>query len=126
MPIRTQVIKSSYQDSVVLMRLAGEVRAWPGVREAAAFMGTPANHVLLEQIGLASEASRTARPDDLILVVDATTDAEAEVALAAARDRLAARRQEVAQTAEGRPRTLASALRILPRANLAAISVPGA
>jgi FdrA protein len=126
MPIRTQVIKSSYQDSVILMRVAGELRTWPGVREAAAFMGTPANHALLEQGGLASDASRAARPDDLILVVDAATDTAAAAALAAARDRLETRRQEAAQVAEARPRTLDSALRHLPRANLAAISVPGA
>jgi FdrA protein len=125
MPIHTQVIQSSYQDSVVLMRLAGEVRALPGVREAACFMGTPANHVLLEQTGLARAGSRAARPEDLILVVDAATGAEAEAALAAARERLA-RRQEAARAADVRPRTLDSALRRLPGANLAAISVPGA
>src|SRR5512147_719227 len=93
MPVRTQILPSFYQDSVVLMRTASEVRLLPGVREAAAFMGTPANHALLEQIGLSSDASRRARPDDLILVVDADTDAAAEAALAAARERLAARRE---------------------------------
>jgi len=126
MPIRTQILTSFYQDSVVLMRAASEVRLLPGVREAAAFMGTPANHALLEQIGLSSDASRRARPDDLILVVDAVTDAAAEAALTAARERLAAQRQEAAQAAAVRPRTLDSALRLLPRANLVAISVPGA
>jgi FdrA protein len=126
MPIRTRILASFYQDSVVLMHAASEVRLLPGVREAAAFMGTPANHALLEQIGLSSDASRRARADDLILVVDADTDAAAETALAAARERLAARRQEADQAAEARPRTLDSALRLLPRANLVAISVPGA
>ena len=126
MPIRTQVLTSFYQDSVVLMRTAGEVRALAGVREAAAFMGTPANHALLEQIGLSSDASRMARPDDLILVVEAVTEATAESALAAARERLSAKQEEATQVAETRPRTLDSALRLLPRANLVAISVPGA
>ncbi len=126
MPVRAQVLPSCYQDSVILMRIAAEVRRLPGVREAAAFMGTPANHALLEQIGLSSDASRGARPDDLILVVEAGTDAAAEAALAAAQERLAARREARAQGAEARPRTLDSALRRLPRANLVAISVPGA
>jgi FdrA protein len=125
MPVRTQVLSSCYQDSVVLMHIAGEVRRLPGVREAAAFMGTPANQALLEQTGLSSDASRGARPDDLILAVEADTEGAAEAALAAARGRLAAR-QEAAQAAESRPRTLDSALRRMPRANLAAISVPGA
>jgi FdrA protein len=126
MPIRAEIMPSFYQDSVVLMRIASQIRTRPGVREAAAFMGTPSNHDLLEQIGLATAATNAARPNDLILTVDADSDAAAEGALAAAKDLLAERRQAVESTAEVRPRTLESALRMLPGANLAAISVPGA
>lgn len=126
MPIRTEILPSFYQDSVVLMRIASQVRTRPGVREAAAFMGTPSNHGLLEQIGLATPESKAARPNDLILTVDAESDAAAAAALTAAKELLAQRRQSVESAAEVRPRTLESALRTLPDANLAAISVPGA
>jgi FdrA protein len=126
MPIRTEILSSFYQDSVVLMRVASQVRTRPGVREAAAFMGTPSNHGLLEQIGLATAESKEARPNDLILTVDAESDAAAVAALAAARELLAQRRQATESAAEARPRTLESALRMLPDANLVAISVPGA
>lgn len=126
MVVRTLILRSFYQDSVVLMRLAGEVRMRPGVWEAAAFMGTPANHDLLEQTGLATAASRTAQPADLILAVRADTEAAAEAALAAAQDLLRLRREEAAQRARVLPRTLDSALRQMPDANLVAISVPGA
>jgi len=126
MSIRTEILQSFYQDSVVLMRIASQVRTRPGVREAAAFMGTPSNHGLLEQIGLATPESKGARPNDLILTVEADSNAAAEGALAAAKELLAQRRQATESTAEVRPRTLESALRILPDANLVAISVPGA
>lgn len=126
MPIRTEILSSFYQDSVVLMRIASQVRTRPGVREVAAFMGTPSNHGLLEQIGLATAESKEARPNDLILTVDADSDAAAEAALAAAKELLAQRRQVGESAAEVRPRTLESALRMLPDANLVAISVPGA
>jgi FdrA protein len=126
MPTRTEILSSFYQDSVVLMRIASQVRTRPGVREAAAFMGTPSNHGLLEQIGLATAESREARPNDLILTVDAESDAAAAGALAAAKELLAQRRQATESSAEVRPRTLESALRMLPDANLVAISVPGA
>ena len=126
MAIRTEILSSFYQDSVVLMRIASHVRTRPGVREAAAFMGTPSNHGLLEQIGLATAESKEARPNDLILTVDAESDAAAEGALAAAKELLAQRRQVGGSAAEVRPRTLESALRMLPDANLVAISVPGA
>jgi FdrA protein len=125
MPKRTEILPSFYQDSVVLMRLAREVRARPGVRQAAAFMGTPANRALLEETGLATSESRRARPEDLILTVDADTEADAERALAAARQLLTERRQAAETSSALRPRTLDSALRVLPDANLVAISVPG-
>jgi FdrA protein len=126
MPVRTEVLSSYYQDSVVLMRIASQIRSRAGVREVAAFMGTPSNHALLEQIGLATAESRKARTNDLILTVEAETDAAADAALAAARELLAQRRQTVESTTEMRPRTLDAALRLLPDANLVAISVPGA
>jgi FdrA protein len=126
MALRTEILSSFYQDSVVLMRIAGEIRVRPGVREVAAFMGTPSNHALLEQIGLATTESRAARPDDLILTVDAESPALAEGGLAAAKELLTQRRQVSEATGQVRPRTLESALRTLPTANLVAISVPGA
>lgn len=126
MPKRTDVLPSFYQDSVVLMRIASQIRTRPGVCQAAAFMGTPANHALLEEAGLATPESRRARPEDLILTVDAETESEAEVALAAARQLLLERRQAAERSSAHRPRTLDSALKMLPRANLATISVPGA
>ncbi len=124
MPIRTEVLPSFYQDSVVLMRIASEIRRRPGVREAAAFMGTPSNHGLLEQIGLASAESKSANASDLILTVDAESAEAGAAALAAAKDLLAQRRQAAASSTEVHPRTLESALRTFD-ANLAAISVPG-
>ncbi len=126
MPIRTIVWKSFYQDSAVLMRIAGVLKARPGVREAAAFMGTAPNQALLEQVGLGTAESRGARAEDLILTVDAIDEAEVEAALSAGRELLMARQKATEEIPELRPRTLDSALRLLPNANLAVISVPGA
>jgi FdrA protein len=125
MPIRTEILPSCYQDSVVLMLVAAQIRARPGVRQAAAFMGTPANRELLEEAGLATPEDRKARPEDLILAVDAESDTAAEAALATARQLVMERRRAAETNAAIRPRTLDSALRLLPRANLATISVPG-
>jgi FdrA protein len=126
MPIRSEIFPSFYQDSVVLMRVAGQVRRRPGVREAAAFMGTPANQELLERTGLATAESRGARPDDLILSVDAESEAAANDALTAARELLTERGRAADDGRARRPRTLDAALRSMPDANLVAISVPGA
>lgn len=123
---RTEVVAGLYQDSVVLMRVAAQVRKAAGVREVALFMGTPANHALLEQAGLASVAGRRAGPNDLIITVRADDEAAAAAGVASVRDLLAESSREHAATAEVRPRSLESALRMLPEANLVALSVPGA
>jgi FdrA protein len=123
--VRARVLKSFYQDSMALMHLANQLRALPGVRETAALMGTPANHELLASAGLATPESRGASAGDLILAIAAEDDASAEAAFAAA-TRLFEERQR-AREATGRalPRTLDSAVRQVPDANLVMISVPG-
>ncbi|HEU4367871.1 MAG TPA: acyl-CoA synthetase FdrA [Methylomirabilota bacterium] len=126
MPTRALVRRSFYQDSMVLMQAAAELRALPGVREAAALMGTPANHEVLAAAGLATPETKTATASDLLLAVDADTEAAAEAALAAGARRLDERTQAREATGRVLPRTLDGALRQIPDANLALISVPGA
>jgi FdrA protein len=125
MPVRSRVLPAVYRDSVVLMRVADETRRRPGVREAALFMGTPANLALLGQAGLLDGDARRARPEDLVLAVAADSGEAADAALAAAQALLVAPRRAEHDARRPRPRTLDSAARMLPEANLAAISVPG-
>jgi succinyl-CoA synthetase alpha subunit len=126
MPLSTEVLAACYQDSVVLMRIAAQVRKRPSVREVALFMGTPANHALLEQAGLATDAGRRAGPNDLIVTVSADADDAARGAIAAVGELLVQTAKSREATAEHRPRTLESALRAAPEANLVSLSVPGA
>ena len=125
MPVRTVVRRSYYRDSMVLMRVAEALRALPGVREAAALMGTPANHELLVSAGLATEETKDAAPGDLVVAIRADSDASADAGLAEVERILTERRPTVAAAGRALPRTLESALRQMPDANLVAISVPG-
>ena len=133
MPVHVRVWPAAYHDSVVLLELAGALRDRPGVDEAAALMGTPANHELLAAADLATAATGAAGPGDLVVAVRATTDAAGVAALAAGAELLAARRRADAVGPAGAPasatiapRTLESALRRQPATNLVTISVPGA
>jgi FdrA protein len=121
----TLLKRGAYHDSVALLTLARALRARPGVREAAVVMGTPANRDLLAQAGLLTEEAGTATPNDLVVVVDAETPAVAEAAATAA-EPLLARSAPRGQADRPRPRTTAGAIRRMPEANLALISVPGA
>ncbi|HEX4886151.1 MAG TPA: acyl-CoA synthetase FdrA [Casimicrobiaceae bacterium] len=115
-----------YQDSVVLMRVAAKVRTHPGVHEVALFMGTPANHALLEQAGLSSDAARAAGANDLIIAVEADDGPAGPDAVAAVKSALVATTTARKGGADYRPRTLDAALRTMPDANVVALSVPGA
>jgi FdrA protein len=120
------VRRSAYQDSVSLLALARDLRATAGVREVAALMGTPANHDLLRQSGLLTAETESAGPNDLVIVVEADSESLARSALARADELLAARQRRLRPTGRVLPRTMESAFRQLPGANLALISVPGA
>lgn len=120
MSIRVATLRGLYLDSVFLMRVADRITHAPGVRRAAAVMGTPANRRSLEAAGLFDASIAAAGPDDLVIVIDAETDEAAE----AARERL---NEWIAPATSPSlaARSLDDALRILPNANVALISVPG-
>jgi FdrA protein len=123
--IRNEVRRATYLDSIVLMRMSREIAALAGVEEAGLIMGTPANKEILREAGILGPEGEKAEAGDLILALRAADADTAEAALAEAR-RLLDRPSALgsAATADA-PRTLRAALRELPDANLALISVPG-
>src|SRR5882672_4683502 len=116
---------STYQDSVTLMRLTGDLEGVSGVTRAAVMMGTPQNRALLADAGLLTTVGKAATPTDLIIAIVADDEAAARAAEHAARAALTSRPADGRRGRLPRPRTLPSALRALPGANLALISVPG-
>src|SRR5712692_1725867 len=120
------VWRSSYHDSVTLMRLTRDLESASGVIRAAAMMGTPQNLALLREAGLLAGDGETAAPTDLVIAVLADSWGAADAARAVAERALVARRTLAGQGVAPRPRTLAGDLRAMPEATLALISVPGA
>ncbi len=121
---RCLVRSGAYHDSVVLMRLQAGLADLPGVADAAVVMGTEANRELLAASGLLVEEAARARADDLLVVVKAADAAAAEAALGRV-DALLATRAAAAADGVFRPRTLASAVKLLPEARWVLVSVPG-
>ena len=121
---KTEIRPGAYYDSVVLMHLQRSLAGLPGVVDAGVVMATPANCSLLGEGGLYPEEARAAKSDDLLIVVEAETEAAAAEALARVDELLAARRSST--TVSGyRPHTIAGALDALPAARWLLISVPG-
>jgi FdrA protein len=122
---RCLVLPSTYRDSVVLMHLSSTLERLPGVLQAAVMMGAPQNRALLRDAGLLTDAGAGAGPTDLLICVQAETPAVAEQAMQEARQHMSERQVAVDAAGEMAPRTLETALRRLPEANLACIAVPG-
>jgi FdrA protein len=126
-PIQCKIKTNLYKDSVALMRVAAAVQGMPGVRRATLMMATPANLEILAGAGLLLGDAHAARPSDLVMVVDADSEAAAAAALEQAGARLEGGGSIAAASgANGiAPRTIAMGLAELPEARLAQISVPG-
>src|SRR5579875_1718811 len=95
MAIQAQVRRRTYLDSITLMQIATALKELPGVENAAALMATDANRQLLAEAGL-DPGAVSAGPEDLLLVVKATTPEAAERALQTAEELLTARQPKAA------------------------------
>ncbi|MCW2577530.1 MAG: sucD [Modestobacter sp.] len=111
-----------YADSVRLMQVSREIGDRPGVTAVLVAMATPLNLELAAGMGLAPDGA--AKPDQLLIALRATDDAELTAAVAAVEAALAHReRSGEAQTIPAR--TIGAALEDAPDPALAIISVPG-
>jgi FdrA protein len=120
-----EVLRETYLDSLLLMRLSRQIAGLPGVEEAGMMLGTPANKEILREAGILVGAGEEAAAGDLILAVRAVDDAAGRAALAEAARLLAQPSAAGSASMQTAPRTIRAAIRSMPDANLALISVPG-
>ena len=125
MTVAGQIRKGAYFDSVTLMRVGKELAALPGVADAAVVMGTRSNQAILAASGLLIPQFKPAGDTDLLIAVKARTDKLAQSALAAVDALLSKATRKAVTSSEVRPVSLDGALKVLPEANLALISIAG-
>ncbi len=123
MVVRIVVRTDTYYDSVILMRISNTITEVDGILQAAVVMATATNKVLLKNLDLLNVDAESASPNDLLIALDAKDDVSLDAALLEV-DRLLTARESRAE-GEVFPKTLNSALREMPDANLVMISVPG-
>lgn len=120
---KSQVRPGAYFDSVVLMQLQRNLLTLPGVEDAGVVMATPANLELLADSDLLNSDGKSAKPEDLLIVIRAAKNHDADAALGKVDELLKQRRSSVSFAF--RPRSLAGAVKNLPSAEWVLISVPG-
>jgi FdrA protein len=123
--LRAAVRPGAYHDSVMLMRLQAALAELPGVLDAGVVMATPANRELLAAGGLLPELPEVAAagPEDLLVVVRAADETAAGNALLRVDPLLL--RGAPAAAGSFRPKSVASAVKLLPTARWVLVSVAG-
>src|SRR5579864_7688001 len=132
MIMRALLKRNTYYDSITLMSVAQVAKDLPGVEDVGAVMATELNCELLNNADLLpvaylAEQQRPPGPEDLLIVVRATSEEHAKTALTIAEERLNSRgdRSSSSSTETLPARSLEIALRRDEMANLAVISVAG-
>jgi succinyl-CoA synthetase alpha subunit len=122
--VQALIKPGEYYDSVSLMLVARELAGQAGVQDAAVVMATEANKSILAGSGLLIPAIDAAGANDLVIAISAADEGSARQALEKV-DELLKKRAAAETTGEFRPKTIRSAISLLPGANLAVISVAG-
>ena len=125
MTIKGKMKSGEYFDSVTLMIVGRDVSAAKGVADAAVVMGTKENKAILKASGLWLAEFDKADDTDLLLAVKAEHEEAALKALQSAEEQLKKVRSRTATSKEQKPRSIEGAIKALPGANLALISVAG-
>lgn len=121
-----RVRPDTYVDSVLLMSASRTMRGEDDVEWATAVMGTEANREDLQTAGFDDAELSDAGANDLVLAVKAASEEAARRAIDVGEREIGGGvGGEVEGPRERPPRSLAEALRDLPDANLALVSVPG-
>jgi len=117
--------RGEYFDSVSLMLVAKKISELDIVLDSAAVMGTPENISLLKSSGLLTEELQNASDMDLMIAYKCNTQNESELITQKINELL--KRSDKTDNASGslNPSSIESAIKALPGANLAMISVAG-
>jgi FdrA protein len=121
--IKAEIRSGAYYDSAFLMNVQRSLASLPSVEDAGVVMGTEGNKELLAHINLLSPEVNSARPDDLVVVVRAASEAEATEAINKL-DELLTARKKLSGT-EYHPQSIESADQILPDSSWVLVSVAG-
>jgi len=125
MVVRGVVKKGEYYDSVSLMNVARKITSIKGVIDCAVVMGTKENLSILETSGLLIDDIKKAADTDLLIVIKAGEQSIIDRALGKVDEHLKSLRDKSESSEELYPRSIGGALDVLPKSNLALISLAG-
>jgi len=125
MIITGQIKRGAYFDSVTLMNISKKITGMEGVINAAVVMGTKENRALLASAGLLTSEFKNANDTDLLISVKTENEQLARDVFDSVDQHLEKVRTKVKTNDDYLPKSIDSALKIVPDANLALVSVAG-
>ena len=125
MVIKGKIKKGEYFDSVTLMIVAQKLNDMEGVFDAAVVMNTEENRSILEASSLLIPEFGKAKDSELLICVKAKDNTIAEKAMQQVDTILENVRHEISDTEDFLPKSLDTAMKSMPDANLVLISVAG-
>ncbi len=122
--VKILIEKDMYFDSVFLMLINSNVKELDGIVNAVVSMGTEMNLDLLNDMGYTNDEVNGATPNDLLVVIESEDQSAMENAVSTVYDLLSKKRKKGAGKAY-LPKSIQSAVKEEPDANLVIISLPG-
>ncbi len=117
--------QGEYFDSVSLMIVARELTEMEGIQDAAVVMGTRENKSILETSGMLLPEFKAGGDTDLLVGLKAADEKVFETALERVDALLQGLRHKIDENQDFLPRSIEGALKVVPDANIALISVAG-
>lgn len=121
----TIIKENSYQDSVNLMLLTNKISTMDGVTKVQIMMGTPANKDIFKNAGLHTDELEKAAANDMCIVVDTDNEEKIPEVLEEVENYLKNQSISTGKKEYESVRTWDKAMKAMPDANMALISVPG-
>lgn len=125
MVIKGKIKKGEYFDSITLMKVGKEISAFHGVIDAAVVMGTKENKSILATSKLLIPEFNNTSDTDLLICINAENIGVLEEVFKKVDEALANSRKKPEEAGQFNPRSIENAVKVLPDANLAIISVAG-
>ena len=125
MVVKGKIKKGEYFDSVSLMVVGKAINSMKGILDVAVVMGTRENKSILESTGLLSPEFADAVDTDLMICIKAEVEKNATEAIQKVDQLLENIMLKSKETEDFLPKSLETAIKSMPDANLALISVAG-
>jgi FdrA protein len=125
MTTKNIIKENTYLDSIMLMSISSSLKNIESVEEISTIMGTDANKEILKNSGLLTDDGKKAGAGDLIIALRVKNEDAVKAVIDRAEELFSSRAAETVEEKDFVPKSYEAAVKNMPEANIAVISLPG-